>query len=229
MAEHRIQGKHGEHVYRLKFTEEPDEREAAIVGDFLGNVRAALDYLMVGLVPSDRQCKTHFPIFKSDPFRMDPDHLGEYLERSATNRAKWEADTQGLEADPLRIIKEFQPFNTPRGTGKPHALAVLQGFSNANKHRHPVVVPLGLKSAQLYVNGEASDTISVFEPRVVKAGDALFRSDVAADVEIEGTPGVLIRIRRVHGAPEVAGGSLGAMLLFVRGVLVGTLAPYLQR
>jgi len=58
-----IEGRDKEHVYRLKFTNQPDDRIAVIVGDLLHNARSALNYLMRGLVlrPGCRST-TRYPV-----------------------------------------------------------------------------------------------------------------------------------------------------------------------
>lgn len=228
-AEHRVEGKRGEHVYRLRFTEEPDEMAAAVVGDFLNNVRSALDYLMAGLVPSARRGRVYFPIVEANPFLRDPHNPRKYLERRPEARRRWKTYTQGVEPDALCLIKEFQPFNMGRPPGKVSMLTVLASLSNADKHRQLSAVPVGLEGAQLYVNGIASDAISAFSARVVKAGDELYRGNAPAQVEIEGTPIVLIRVGRAKGAVEIRAEGLSDMRLYVRGIIVGSLAPYLRR
>ena len=65
---HSIEGEFAEHVYKLQFTGRPDEHISVVVGDFLHNLRSALNYLMVGLVPSARKRKTQYPLFDKDPF-----------------------------------------------------------------------------------------------------------------------------------------------------------------
>ena len=61
---HSIEGEFAEHVYKLQFTGRPEEHISVVVGDFLHNLRSALNYLMVGLVPSRTKTKNPVSAFR---------------------------------------------------------------------------------------------------------------------------------------------------------------------
>src|SRR4030042_881086 len=54
--------------YRFHITEQPDPMIAVMLGDFVHNLRSALDYIIVACVP--KQCRKHasFPIQSQDIF-----------------------------------------------------------------------------------------------------------------------------------------------------------------
>ncbi|MDA8282515.1 MAG: hypothetical protein M0Z42_04270 [Actinomycetota bacterium] len=154
-----VEGKDKVYAYRLKFTSEPDQSLPTVVGDFIQNVRASLDYLMTGLVPSDRRTKTYFPIFDVDPFAKDPDNRRKYLQRDAMDRRRWRTYTKGVPPNPLRLIHEFQPYALgAHRRGNLRILWALKKISDADKHRELTTTPLGLEHVHVQVDGETNET-----------------------------------------------------------------------
>lgn len=100
----------------------PDEA-SVLVGDFLHNLRASLDYLARALVmtsgnrPIDGTGGTTFPI------REQPKQHG-HLRVNGTV-----APDVGL------VIESFQPYKAAPGAIESHPLAMLHRFSNIDKHR----------------------------------------------------------------------------------------------
>lgn len=104
-----------------------------IVGDYLQNLRAALDYTITALVRADNgnvSTKQQFPIY----------------ERARDYRREVGSRTRALSKGPLRDVKrgldvvwDFQPH---RDKTKPysHPLSLLNRFSNTDKHEHPLSV-----------------------------------------------------------------------------------------
>jgi hypothetical protein len=224
----RIEGQDAEYVYRLEFTKPLDETVPAVAGDVLHNIRASLDYLMSGLVPAARRRKTYYPIFAVDPFARDPQNRRKYLQRSPGDRRRWKSYTKGVEPSALGIIEEYQPFAADIRPGTFHLLVALKRLSDADKHRELMTVPVALEDAQLTVNGTRSEIITPRIHKSVKAGEELHRSKTPADVQIHGTPLVLIRVGGEERA-EIRLEALTELHLFARGVLVGILAKYLRR
>lgn len=223
---HTIENKSEEHVYQLTFTTDPDERIAVIAGDFLHNLRSALNYLMVGLVPASRKRKTQYPLFNKDPFLRDP-ITRRYVERDPQGRRLWRQYTTGVDPKALAVIEEFQPYAMGNRPGKVNMLAALNNLSNADKHYQLSTVPQGLEDPMrtVWLNG----TPVVYDWHgVAREGTEVFRSPREVKVEMDGAPVVLIRV----GGPERAAvriSSLQDMLLFVRGMIVGLLVPYVRR
>ena len=171
-----IEGSDREHVYRLKFTSQPDDRIAVIVGDYLHNLRSALNYLMRSLVPSARKDKTQFPIFGRDPFARDP-VTRRYIERDPDVRRRWNTYVKGTDPRALAYIKEIQPYAAGSRAGQINRLIAVNWLSNADKHRELVVTPQGLQDPERTV-WLADDTPVYYNWHgLAKDGTEVFRSD----------------------------------------------------
>jgi hypothetical protein len=104
-------------------SEPPDYTEAALIlGDFIHNLRAAMDHAIWSVTPGDVQAakptEVSFPLYA---------RKSQY-EGWARKRETWYG------AAVLDIIEYCQPFNAV-GTGKTHPLHILQFLSNNDKHR----------------------------------------------------------------------------------------------
>lgn len=117
-----------EHSSRTIWTEwilesVPDYTDAALLmGDFVHNLRAAMDHAVWSVTPEHIQraqpTEVAFPLRSTE---------GAY-ERWATQRQDWYGPTV------FEVLKQSQPFNAV-GTGKLHPLHILQFLSNTDKHR----------------------------------------------------------------------------------------------
>ncbi|MCA1701946.1 MAG: hypothetical protein LC808_01200 [Actinobacteria bacterium] len=79
MVTHNVERKTKDQVYRAYPVEEPDQWIAVVLGDFLFNLRSALDHLRVALVPPKRRWSGTFPIYEDNIWERDA--AGNYLER----------------------------------------------------------------------------------------------------------------------------------------------------
>jgi hypothetical protein len=219
----RMVGK--EHIYELEFTSQPDEQIAVVAGDFFHNVRSALNYLMTGLVPSNRQAKTQFPIFDRDPFRRDP-VTHKYVERDPNQRNVWKQFVKGIDPRALAYIRGLQPYARETGPNSVNMLATLNRLSNADKHRHLAIVPQILEFPEKTIDGSFTQPLGF---RFVRHGTEVHRSPTTVNVEVEGTIVVLLRIGRAADQPEISAGSLLDLLVWVRAMVVEILRPYLRR
>lgn len=109
-----------------------DPMLGAVLGDFVHNVRSALDQLIWILVlanggsPGDRH--THFPAAESEKkWRAD------ITERNVQERGP--APTHGLSDDALKLVFEAQPFRLARKARVRAPLRLLLTLSNEDKHR----------------------------------------------------------------------------------------------
>lgn len=226
MVSERIEGKRKEYVYRLCFTSKPAEEIPVIVGDFLHNVRSALNYLMRGLVPSSRRDKTQFPIFGRDPFARDP-VTRRYVERDPTVRRAWRRCVEGVDAPALAYLKQIQPYNVGPRQGQLHRLVILQWLSNVDKHRELIEAAFGLEHPQRTIRIGGSPCCTDWTG-MLRDHTEIFRSDAPMDVQIDGAPRVLIRVGGRDGG-EIFADAMGDLLLYVRGMIVEILAGYLRR
>lgn len=223
----RVEGKNREYVYRLKFTTEPDERIPVIAGDFLHNLRSALNYLMHGLVPSNRRSKTQFPIFSQDPFARDPKTRC-YVERDPDKRRAWKRYVEGVDPKVLAYLKEIQPYSKGPLDGHLHLLAALNSLSNSDKHRELIDAPFGLEHAERTIWFGDKPVWREWPGRMMRDGAELFRSEAPVKVEVDGTPRVLIRVGGREGGEMFADGLTDA-LLYAKGLIIDILSGYLRR
>lgn len=118
----RLEGDQQEGRMRILFNSlhQPDKRINAVIGDVVGNLRSALDYLVVALVA---------PLSGSAdglgfPFANDDKGFGVKV-RSKTTLGLADAAIQDY------FVQEVQAYNG----GKGHALWVLNKLRNIDKHR----------------------------------------------------------------------------------------------
>jgi hypothetical protein len=153
-----------------------------IFGDYLFNVRSALDHLVVALAPRKRKSKASFPICITDPLATDQ-ATGDYLDTEAATG--WLSRTQGLPNDCVAAITRLQPHDAATHHHMPartHPLAILSAFQNADKHRELVPVVTGLAKAQVTYDGQPQGVVPTLKDRAI-----LDRQPTQVDVKIEGT------------------------------------------
>lgn len=173
-----------EWVYYLSLAEaEPPEMFPIVLGDFLFNVRSALDHLIVAIAPDrDSKRQVEFPIFTADPLRVH-EHTGADLHPEEA--ALWRRRTRGLPADCIAELRALQPYETARhfnASAQDQALAVLSMLQNADKHRNLVGVFTGLTRAQIETDGWWT---CVIEPGF-KDGAEMYAAPTQVDVKVEG-------------------------------------------
>ncbi len=154
---------------------EADPRIGAILGDFVHNVRSALDQLMWSLVAASggkAGNHTHWPIIETD---------GQWR-NSITNRPATEGfpPTHGITDDALQLVKSFQPLTRGRKGRSNAPLMQLLRLSNEDKHRTlhaslgvPVQIPALTIEPPGYVAIVSAQTVQ--RPIPVKEGAPLFR------------------------------------------------------
>jgi hypothetical protein len=122
----------------------------------------------------------------------------------------------------------LQPYARTRGDRKIYFLTALNRLSNADKHYQLAITPYGLDWPTTTID----HNLTFPEGHAfIKDGAEIYRSesDVHVDVDVEGTPQVLIRMGRDPANPEMTVASLDDMLRFVRGMVIDILLPYMRR
>ena len=105
-----------------------DERFAIVLGDYLFNIRSALDHLVVAIAPRKYKYDTSFPICTKDPLASDKT-TGAYLDAEAARA--WASRTQGLPHDCIAHLKALQPYEMARlqgGSAQSYPLSMLSAF-----------------------------------------------------------------------------------------------------
>jgi hypothetical protein len=143
---------------------QPPERLPILMGDYMFNVRSALDHLAVSLAPRKYRGKVSFPINRTDPLARDQ-ASGDYLNAKAARR--WLALCEWLPDNCIAALKVLQPYEAAALHGHPadrHALALLHGFQNADKHRELISAIVGLdQGAEVEINGIAECALPGFK------------------------------------------------------------------
>jgi hypothetical protein len=117
-------------LVRAFVREQPPASWGPILGDFVHNLRSALDHLAIALVLSNDPradiTRNSFPLFENDPNREDA---------TAEERKRWKRLTKGMTAEQIAEIERYQPFNYPVDPGNVSTLTALGNLSNIDKHR----------------------------------------------------------------------------------------------
>jgi hypothetical protein len=221
----RSEGKKKPNVHRLHFTRQPDDEVALIAGDFIQNIRSALDHLACCLVPSDERTSVMFPIFFQGVW--EPAIKGENQQR-LKDRMRWQTVTCHMPDEAVALLKRFQPPDLGKEVENTHALAVLNGLANKDRHSKLLVIasalhkPSGLcrtPDGALYVVRELGDDEGLRDntPLVLPTG--------AVDVKVMGTPVVMIRTRYKDRGFRIPG-SFRELLLNGTRRTIDFLRPY---
>jgi hypothetical protein len=179
-------------AYSVYVDEPQDPMLPIIAGDFLYNLRSALDHAAVAKVPSKYKRTVSFPIFTEDPFEVDLE-TGSDISARADQRDAWARCTAGMSPYVVQYLRdEVQPFTAvkrqPGGNAKDHLLAILSALQNADKHRQLIAVGIGLQVTTL--TRQDGDVVSSADLRCsLPPGDLLrngeeFLLDVPLDTEI---------------------------------------------
>lgn len=178
-------------TYRLSTPFTIDPFTPVILGDFLFNIRSALDHMAVALSSRPDDKRIQFPIFDREP-------------GNAEERARWRDQTQGIAQEPLRLIQQVQPYTARQRTGgrptlgpEHQALSILSRLQNADKHRRLLVATQGLAISSLTardaITGEDLGWEVLDIPqRVVPNGNSIGPTETRAHVSADGTAPVYI-------------------------------------
>jgi hypothetical protein len=191
-----VEGKSERKVHRLAVTADPADTDIPIIAaEVLYNLRCCLDHLMnVLLAPKDRG-KALFPIFFEGVWESPVQ--GESKKR-ARKRACWASDIKTLPDDAVTVLKRLQP---PAGAGEDreaNLLRFLKRLSNRDRREKLPVLVAGLNEMVLrwkLADGTTQAGFGVLESPsdFFKRNAPIHVPDDAVDVEIKGTPVVVIR------------------------------------
>lgn len=127
---------------RFKITKQPDPMIAVMLGDFIHNLRCALDYIVVACAPKKYRKHANFPILYQDIFAKNKD--GQFEVKDDCLRDNFETATKGLHPSAKSLIISLQPYQAlSLGFPPDNALGVLNRLENADKHRKLITVGCG--------------------------------------------------------------------------------------
>lgn len=200
--------------YRMRITEQPDPMIAAMLGDFVHNLRSALDHIIVASVPRQRQKSAGFPILFEDIWATDKD--GNFVVNDTERRENIETTIKGLHPKARALVIGLQPYHRGPDTYR-NILGIISPLENADKHRQLITVgggvqnligtftvrnsPAGARTDFILGHTFAQDdTIVGWEApanRTAPDGTILKPSEVG--LEFTGTAKILVKITRLGG------------------------------
>ena len=147
-------GRHWE--WRLRIEQQPPREMALVLGDFLYNVRAGLDYLAGDLLPTRYRRSAAFPIFSERVWEI-PVAADESPAR-AGERRRWELIEREAAPDAVQIIKEeHPPSGAPTKREPMHSLMILNRLSNRDRHQRLNLIASGLDAPGSRIEVEFQD------------------------------------------------------------------------
>jgi hypothetical protein len=132
-SQHEIRG-----VFHI--TQQPNPMIAIMLGDFIHNLRSALDWVVVACVPRKRRYDAGFPIFLEDIFSNDSG--GNFVVNSSKQRNKFNSMLDGIHPKARAFIIDCQPY---RHGVNSHLdiVGLISRLENADKHRQIIAIGCG--------------------------------------------------------------------------------------
>ena len=194
---------------------------SGILGDYVHNVRSALDHVvwqLVGAVnPRAQSRKTCFPIY------TDPDDFERWVTKK---RAAGQASALlGVDDQAYTLIERIQPFQ-PDDTGEPrasaHALKVLADLSNTDKHKMLIPTGVDLPKEPPKIGGVGFEHFTMtWHPGPVEDGAEVGRLRVFGSVDGGAHVKVKGNIDLAFGESRVPGAKLKLLALQVNEIVRG--------
>jgi len=142
MTRIRLPDSQNEIGFRFHITEQPDPVIALMLGDFIHNLRSALDYIIVACIPRQRRKNASFPIMYKDIFAKGED--GQFVVKDACLRENVETTLDGLHPKARALVILMQPWQAINlGLPPDNVLGVLCRLENADKHRKIITLGCG--------------------------------------------------------------------------------------
>lgn len=188
-----IDAEHRRQVICVRIYETIPPMWGVITGEFVHNLRSALDHLVYALPLVEggkRPAKPDLPVFETE----DP-------KRSSEDRIRDRVGDVVPEA--IRIIKAAQPFNRPDDP-KSHPLAILHDLWNWDKHNAIPVVEGWLAPIQSSWSKE-NGVLTTAVPGPIYDGMALATCTLDAEPDAELIGRVTIEIEATFGGAVAAG------------------------
>jgi hypothetical protein len=222
----RVEGKKQRLGRYFRFTEQPDPIVSVILGDFVYNVRSALDHLRAALVPKSRERNGYFPIHF--PGVWEPPVPGESKDRTKQRRS-WETETRGMRPEAIAILKQVQIEATSDGDN-PGPLVALNRIAMKDRHTKLPVVAAALLNPSgtcRLADGQVLVVRDIAVQEGVPDGAYIHVPEGAVDVNIQGTPAVMVRVSAPDSGIRVPDALRGSILPGSRSV-VELLRPYVR-
>lgn len=193
--------------YRIRMTSGVPPEVSLISGDFIYNVRSALDHLAAALNPPNRKRSVYFPIFWKgvwEPHLESEDHA------KANDRNKWISSTRKMAPEAIEILKRLQPdYDDKVGRSSERVVHYLDGInmlSNYDKHFEFPTVVTGIGQIRItYVLGDVPmEIIDGRDWGMFKEGTPIPQIPTdATDVELDAKARVVIQVTHPEGEVNI--------------------------
>jgi hypothetical protein len=209
----------GQYLVKVK-KRTSDEDWSLILGDFVHNLRTALDHLVWQLVKANGET----------PDRGN--EFGIFLDPAPFDGTAGDQDFKGIHPEARRAIRTVQPFSPSNKweTGRFHPLLLLRDLEIVDKHRLIHTITLAPEGVTLTFR-EPLDPAQVemfdLSGRVLEDGTEVCRitSDFQPEVEMNSSLSTLVLIEETELTPQLDWGVLDAMRDEVNRV-IRLLAPF---
>lgn len=196
--------------YRLRITDQPDPMISAVLGDFVHNLRSALDHVIVASSkPRSARANAGFPISTDDLWARDAKRR--YIVRDSERRKSFNRSIAGLHPQAQTLVKGVQPYRRPSQAGQ-NILAIISRLENADKHRELIAVGSGLENrvtTTITARGEVEEYIvPLGRNQFLKDGTEVLHAtwirspplqESEVDVQCRGTAAITIKVTDIGG------------------------------
>ncbi len=201
-----------------------------ISGDFIYNVRSALDHLAAALNPPSRKRSVYFPIFWKGVWEP---HVEGEDQGKANDRRKWTSSTRTMASQAVEILKRLQPdYDDNVGHSSERVVHYLDGInmlSNYDKHFvfPAVVAGIGQLRITYALGGVAMEIIDGRDWGMFKEGTPVPQIPTeATNVEMDAKARVVIRVTHPEGEVNIPD-FFEHVLKMMRDRVAIPLSPYL--
>jgi hypothetical protein len=157
--------------WTLRITSQPDPMLALMVGDFVHNLRSALDHVVVASIPRKARSNfTSFPWTSVDIFAKRAN--GEFVIKNDSARQEFERAIRGIHPNARAVIIRLQPYHAGTEAHR-MVLGLISRLDNADKHRELTTFGAGL----LNLWAEATYRGTTIQIRRHNLGDWHFADD----------------------------------------------------
>jgi hypothetical protein len=216
--------------YRIRMTSSVPPDIPLICGDFIYNIRSALDHLAAALNPPSRKRSVFFPIFWKgvwEPSLEDED------QGKTSDREKWASSTRKMAPQAIEILKRLQPdYDDNVGHSSERVVHYLDGInmlSNYDKHfEFPAVVAgIGQLRITYVLGGVAMEIIDGRDWGMFKEGTPVAQIPLEATrVEMDAKARLVIRVTHPEGEVNIPD-FFEHVLKMMRDRVAIPLSPYL--
>jgi hypothetical protein len=193
-------------TYRLNIAQQPDPMIAIMLGDFIHNLRSALDHVVVAASrPRSERATASFPISTENLWARDSKRR--YIVRDKERRKSFLRAIRGLPPQAQTFIIRAQPYQVPERAHE-SILAIISRLENADKHRELITIGTGLERPKIIVSRRDERIVrtptGLGRNQFLRDGAEIklkvpvpFTSDPEVQMEFSGTASVSIKI--AHG------------------------------